>query len=55
MLYFNSTDVSGGIEIIKTSVSKECHISHYWYFSVKGFNFQPDAFNRCHDILRMFT
>ena len=54
MLYFNRIGVSEGIEIIKTRAAKECHISHYWYFLVKGFNFQPHAFNGCRDLLMMF-
>ena len=29
MLYFDRIDVSEGIDINKTGVSKECHICHY--------------------------
>ena len=36
--------------INKTSESKECDIWHYWYFLVKGFKFQPDVCNGCHDV-----
>ena len=32
MLQYNKTDVSEGIDINKTSASKECDIYHYWYF-----------------------
>ena len=32
MLYYGSIDVSEGIDINKTSASKECDICHYWYF-----------------------
>ena len=42
-LYFHGTDVFKGIDVNKTSASKECDICHYWYFLNKGFNFQPNA------------
>ena len=29
MLYFNRIDVSEGIDVNKTSASKECNICHY--------------------------
>ena len=40
MLYFDRIEVSEGIDINKTIVSKECNICHYWYFLGKGFKFQ---------------
>ena len=53
MLYFDRIDVSEGIDINKTSTSKECDICHHWYFLNKGFTFQPNVCNRCHDLLMM--
>ena len=53
MLYFDRIDVSEGIVINKTSESKECDICHYWYFLNKGFKFQPNVCNGCHDLLIM--
>ena len=44
-------DVSEGVDVNKTSALKECEIYHYWYFLNKGFNFQPNVCNRCHDLL----
>ena len=41
---------SEGIDVNKISASKECNISHYWYFLNKGFKFQPNICNRCHDL-----
>ena len=32
MLHFNRIDVSEGINVNKTSASKECDICHYWCF-----------------------
>ena len=48
MLYFDGIDVSEGIDVNKTSASKECNICHYWYFLKKGFRFQLNVCNRCH-------
>ena len=31
MLEYNRIDISEGIDINKTSASKECDICHYWY------------------------
>ena len=31
ILYYDRTDVFEGIDINRTSVSKESDISHYWY------------------------
>ena len=53
MLYFDRIDVSEGIDVNKTSKSEECHIFHYWCFQNKGFKFQTNVFNRCHDLLMM--
>ena len=53
MLYFDRIDVSEGIDVNKTSVSKGCDICHYWYFLNKGFKLQPNVCNRCHDLLMM--
>ena len=53
MLYYDRIDVSEGIDINKTSVSKECDIFHYWYFLDKGFKFQRYMCIRCHDVLMM--
>ena len=53
MLYFDRIDVSEGIDVNKTSASKECDICHYWYFLNKGFKFQPNICNRFHDLLMM--
>ena len=48
ILYF---DVSEGIDVNKTSTSKECDVSHYWCFLNKGFKFQPYLCNIYHNSL----
>ena len=53
MLYYDRSDVSKGIDVNKTSASKEFIICHYWYFLDKIFKFQSDVCNGCHDILIM--
>ena len=32
MLYDDRNDVAEGIDVNKTSESKECDVCHYWYF-----------------------
>ena len=53
MLYYDRIDISGGIDINKTSASKKCDICHYGYFLNYSFKFQPNVCNRCHDLLMM--
>ena len=53
MLHFYNTDLSEGIDVNKTSSSKQCDIYHYWHILNKGFKFQPNFCNRCHDLLIM--
>ena len=53
MLYFDRIDVSEGIDVNKTSSSKECDICHYCYLLNYSFKFQPNVCNRCHDLSMM--
>ena len=53
MLYFNRIDVSDRVDVNKTSGSKECDVCHYWYFLNCSVKFQPNACNRCHDLIMM--
>ena len=53
MLYFSRIDVSEGIDVNRTSKSKEFNIFHYWYFLDKGFKFQLNASKGCYDLLMM--
>ena len=45
-MYYDRTDVSEGIDVNKTSASKECDVCHYWYFLNYIFKFQPNVCNR---------
>ena len=53
MLYFERINVSKGIDVNRTSESKECDIFLYWYFLNKSFRFQSNVFSRSHDLLMM--
>ena len=53
MLYYDRIDISEGIDINKTSESKECNICHYYYFLNKWFKFQSYVCKRCHDLVMM--
>ena len=53
MIYYDRTDVPKGIDVNKTGKSKECDICQYWYFLNKGFKFQPNVCNGCHDLVMM--
>ena len=50
MLEYDRIDISEGIDINKTSASKECDVCHYWYFLSKGFKYEPHLCNGCHDL-----
>ena len=53
MLRYQKIDVSEGIDVNKTSASKECELCHYWFFKDVGFKFEEHVCNRCHDLLMM--
>ena len=53
MLYYHGIYISEGINVDKTSESKECDICHYSYFLNKGFKFQANVCSRCHYLLTM--
>ena len=53
MLRYQNIDVSEGIDVNKTSASKECELCRYWFFKDVGFKFEEHVCNRCHDLLMM--
>ena len=53
MLRYQKIDVSEGIDVNKTSASKECELCHYWFFKDIGFKFEEHVCNKCHDLLMM--
>ena len=45
-------DISEGINVNKTNLSKECDICHYWYFKDIGFKYEKYLCNGCHDLMQ---
>ena len=52
-LYYDRNVVSKGIDVNKTTKTKDCDICLYWYFFNKGFKFQSYLCNRCQYVLIM--
>ena len=52
MLEYNRIDISEGIDVNKTNLSKECDICHYWYFKDIGFKYEPYLCNKHHDLMQ---
>ena len=50
MLEHDRIDISEGIDVNKTSASKECGICHYWYFKDICFKYEPYFCNGCQDL-----
>ena len=53
MLRYQKIDVSEGIDVNKTSASKEYELFHYWFFKDIGFKFEEHVCNGCHDLVTM--
>ena len=53
MQQYDRIDASGGIDINKTSASKEYMLCHYWHFKDIGYKFQPYVCNGCHAVSMM--
>ena len=52
MLEYERIDISEGIDVNKTNLSKQCDICHYWYFKDIGLNYQLYLCNGCHDVMQ---
>ena len=53
MIQYQKINVSEGIDVKKTSESKERELCHYWFFKDVGFKFEKHVCNGCHDLLTM--
>ena len=53
MLQYQIINFSEGIDVNKTSESKECELCHYWFFKNVGFKCEKHVFNGCQDLLTM--
>ena len=52
MLEYDRIDISEGIDVNETYLSKECDICHYLYFKDIGFKYEPYLRNGCHDLMQ---
>ena len=52
MLEYDRIDISEGIDLNKTSASKECDICHYWYFKDIGLMYEPYLCKDYHDLMQ---
>ena len=50
MIEYYRIDLDEGIDVNKTSNSRECWLCHYWYFLDKNFNYQKYYCDGCHDM-----
>ena len=53
MLQYGKIDVSEGIDVNKTSASKECELCCYSFSKDVVFKFEEHVCNGCHDLLTM--
>ena len=51
MLRYQKINISEGIDLNKTSGSKECELCHYWFFKDIGSKFEEHVCNKYHDVL----
>ena len=52
MIEYEKIDISEGIDVNRTNLSKECDICHCWYFKDIGFKYQPYLSNVCHGLMQ---
>ena len=52
MLEYDRIDISEGIDVNQTNLSKECDICHYSYFKNIGFQFKMYLRNGCQDLMQ---
>ena len=52
MIEYGRIDISEGIDVNKTNLSKECDISHYWYLRDIGFKYEQYLCNDFHDLMQ---
>ena len=52
MLEYDRIDISEGIDVNKTNLSKECDICHYWYLKDIGFKYEKYLCNGCLNLIQ---
>ena len=53
MFCYDRIDVPEGIDVNKTSASKDSDVCQCWYFLNFSFKSQPNVCSRCHGLLMM--
>ena len=51
MSQYIKINISEGVDLNKTSASKECKVCHYWFFKDIGFESEEHVCNGCHHVL----
>ena len=51
MLEYDRVDVSDGIDVNKTILTKECELCHYWFFKDVGFKYEKCLCNGSHYLM----
>ena len=51
MLEYDRVDVSEGIDVNKTILTKECELCHYWFFKDVGFKYEKCLCNGSHYLM----
>ena len=52
MIKYERIDISEGIDVNKTNLSKKWDICHYWYLKDIGFKYEPYLCDGCHDLMQ---
>ena len=52
MLEYDRIDISQGIDVNKTNLSKECDICHNLFFKNITFRYEKYLCNGCHDLMQ---
>ena len=50
MIEYDRIDISEGIDVNKTSSSRECRLCHYYYYLDINFYYQKYLYDGCHDM-----
>ena len=51
MPQYITINIPEGIDLNKTSASKDCKVCHYWFFKNIGFESEEHVCNGCHHVL----
>ena len=52
MLEYDQIDFSDGIDVNKTDSLHKCIICHCWYFLEISFEFHPEVYHGCHNLIQ---